>query len=129
MVCRNASSAGVRGSFRRKGVRIQEEVERIEDGHLRDQIDLDREHPGRLREDEPRAIIALRILLPVDEMLGGLHPERITENGGAAMRGRLEPHRLRPQHDRAVVAIGGAMKKGDVEGHEMGSGKVGAFSP
>jgi hypothetical protein len=94
------------------GRRVQEKVKGVQDGHLGDQVHLDREHPGRLREDQPRAVVALRILLPVDEVLRGLDLERIAQDGGPAMGGRLEPDRLRPEHD-ARSGRSGRMSCGD----------------
>ncbi|MGY4290978.1 hypothetical protein ACVWXO_010244 [Bradyrhizobium sp. LM2.7] len=51
------------------GIRLDEEVERIDHGHLRREIDLDLQLRGLLREDVARQPIALRILLPVHEMV------------------------------------------------------------
>ena len=53
------------------GRRLEEEVERIVDRHLRHEIHLDLELLGLLREDEPREVVRLRILLPIDEMFAG----------------------------------------------------------
>jgi hypothetical protein len=47
------------------GVRLQEEVERIDDGQLRHQVHLHREVPHALRKNHSRQIIAMRVLLPV----------------------------------------------------------------
>ncbi len=52
--------------------RLEEEIERIEDRHLRDQIHFDGELGGRFGKDEAREIVGLRILLPVDEVVLGL---------------------------------------------------------
>ena len=50
------------------GERFQKKVEGVVDGHLGDQIDLDPEQIGLVREREPRDVVVLRILLPVQEM-------------------------------------------------------------
>ena len=56
----------------RKGlrVRLEEEVERVEHRHLGDQVHLDAQLVGLLREHEAREVVSLRVLLPVDEVLG-----------------------------------------------------------
>ena len=50
------------------GERLEKEVERVVDGHLGDQVDLDPEQIDLLGEREPRDVVALRILLPVQEV-------------------------------------------------------------
>ena len=60
---------------------LDEEVERIEDRHVGDEIDLDLELGRRLREDEARQPIAVRILLPVHEMIGRGDLQRIAQDG------------------------------------------------
>ena len=50
-------------------VRLDEEIERIDHGHLRREIDLDLQLAGLLRKDKARQPVALRILLPVHEMI------------------------------------------------------------
>jgi hypothetical protein len=59
------------------GVRLKEEIEGIDHRHLGDQIDLDPELAGFLREHQARQVIALRVLLPVDEVL---FPDRPSGN-------------------------------------------------
>ena len=59
------------------GVGFDEEIERIDHRHLGDEVDLDAEFVGRLRKHQPRQPIAVRILLPVDEMLGRRDLQRI----------------------------------------------------
>ena len=51
------------------GRRLQEKVERVDDRHLGDEIDFDRQLCGRFGKYEPRQKIAVRVLLPIDEML------------------------------------------------------------
>ena len=53
------------------GVRLKEEIEGIDDRHLGHQIDFDPEFARLLREDQPGQVVALWILLPVDEVLFG----------------------------------------------------------
>jgi len=89
------------------GVGRQEKIKWIENRHLCDQIDFDFQFPGRLREHQPRKIVGLRILLPIDEVLGWRHGQRIRQNAGAAMRRRPKSHDLRAQVHRSVVPIVG----------------------
>ena len=65
------------------GRRLQEEVERVQHRHLGDQIDLDAERRGLVGEHQPRKIVGLRVLLPVDEVGGGLDAHRIAQDARA----------------------------------------------
>ena len=112
---------GLRGIVRKGkllGSRLQEEIERVVHRHLRHQVDLDRELPRRLRENQPREVVALRILLPVHEVRLRLDPQRVTQDRRPAMRRRSQPHDLGPQPDQPVVGIGSLVVEGDVDGHE-----------
>ena len=53
-----ACSAPLVGERKLLGVRLEEEVERIEHRHLGDQVDLDAQLVGLLREDQPREVVA-----------------------------------------------------------------------
>ena len=48
---------------------LQEEIEWILDRHLDHQIDLDIQPLHRLGKHQPRKVVGLRILLPIDEMV------------------------------------------------------------
>ena len=87
------------------GFGLEEEVERIDDRHLGDEIDLRRELAGLLREDDPGEVVAERILLPVEEMPGRVDAQRVAQDRRAAVRRRPQPDDLRPQRRRAVVAV------------------------
>ena len=50
---------------------LEEEVERIAHGHVRDEIDLDEKPAHLLRKDDAREEIAVRILLPIQEVAFG----------------------------------------------------------
>ena len=50
------------------GVLLEEEVERVDDRHLGDQVDDDVQLGGALREDQPGQVVAVGVLLPVDEV-------------------------------------------------------------
>ena len=98
-------------------VRFEEEIERVEHRHLRDQIHLDQELAGRFRENEPGEVVGLRILLPVDEVLLRRDAERVAQDAGAAVRRGPQPDDLRPERDGPVVAVVRPVVEGDVNGH------------
>ena len=74
---------------------FHEEVEGIDNRHLRDQIHFDGEVFGRLRKDQPSQPIAVRVLLPIDEVPLRLNFERVAQNRRPAMRRRAKPDHLR----------------------------------
>ena len=63
----------VLGIFERPGLRalLDEEIERIVDRHVGDDVDLDLQFVDEFREDVAREPVAVRILLMVHEMVGG----------------------------------------------------------
>src|SRR5690606_2230120 len=50
-------------------------------------------------------VVALRVLLPVDEVLARPDLQRIRKDARAAVRRRAQAHHLRAEVDRAVVAV------------------------
>ncbi|CAM5190161.1 hypothetical protein BTHI11S_02507 [Bosea thiooxidans] len=87
------------------GLRRDEEVERVDDRQLGDEIDLDAELADRLGKDEARQPVAGRVLLPVHEMLRGRDLQRVAFDPGPAVRRRPQPHGLGAERDRPVVAV------------------------
>ena len=57
------------GERKTVGVGLDKEIERIDHGHLRREIDFDLELGGLFGEDKAREPVALRVLLPVHEMV------------------------------------------------------------
>ena len=53
-----------------------------------------------LREDEPGQVVAVRVLLPVEEVVGRRDLQRVADDRRAAVRGRAEPDDVRRQPDR-----------------------------
>jgi hypothetical protein len=96
---------------------LQEKVERIVDGHLRDEVHLEAERFHRIREGEPREIVALRILLPVHEVACGVDLQRIRQDARPAVRRRPQPHDLGRQADPAIVAVVGDVIQRDMNRH------------
>ena len=100
---KRAQFAGERGVVSERillGVRLEEEIERIEDRHFGDQVDFDEELGGGLREDQAREIVALRVLLPVDEVVlrAGSSANR-TGSGVRQCGAGRKPHDLRAESD------------------------------
>src|SRR4030095_10288174 len=71
--------------------RLEEEVERIEDGQLGNQVDLDTQLARLLGKHHTRQVIAVGILLPVDEMRRRPHAERVAEDRCPGVRRRTQP--------------------------------------
>ncbi len=99
------------------GIGLDEKIEWIDDRKFGGQIDLDLELRYAFRKHEPRLPIAMRILLPVHEMIRRRHLERIGGDLCPAVRGRAQPDGLRLQHDRPVVFVVGNMMDGGGNGH------------
>ena len=93
------------GERKTVGIGLDEEIERIDHGHLRREIDLDLQFGGLFREDKARQPVALRVLLPVHEMIGWRDLERIAQDRRAGMRRRAQPNGLRAEVDRTVVFV------------------------
>jgi hypothetical protein len=93
------------GERKAVGGRLDKEVERIDHRHLGREIDLDLEFGGLLRKHEPRQPIALRILLPVDEVVGRRDLERVAQDRRAGVRRRPQANGLRTEVDRTVIFV------------------------
>ncbi len=102
---------------------LDEEVERIIDRHVGDDVDLDLQFVDQLREDVARQPVAVGILLDVDEMLGGRDFQRMRDYARPALRRRPEPDDLRAQRDRPVVFIVRQVMDCGLNGHR-GAGRV-----
>ena len=100
------------------GLRLQEEVERVQDRHLGDQVDLDAERVGLFGKHQAGEIVGLRILLPVDEVADRFHPHRIREHARTRVRAGAQTNDLWPERDRAVVAIVRDVVQRDMDGHD-----------
>ena len=87
------------------GIGLDEEVERIDHRHLRREVDLDLELRRLLGKDKTRQPIALRILLPVHEMVCRRDLERVAQDRRARMRRRAQANGLRAEVDRSVVFV------------------------
>ena len=101
-------------TFRR---RLEEKVEGIDHPHVGHEVDSDREPVGLFGNHHASEEIALGVLLPVEEMGGGLDLERIGGDGSTRVRGRAQPHHLRSERNAPVVAVFRAMVEGDLYAH------------
>ena len=99
------------------GIGLDEKVERIDDLHVGEEIDGDGEFAGLLRKDVARQPIAVRVLLPVHEMLRRRHRKRVARNPRAAVRRRPQPHGLRAETDRPIVGVTGGVVEPDEDRH------------
>jgi hypothetical protein len=95
----------------------EEEIEGIVDRHLGDQVDLDAQLARLVGKHQTREIVRLRILLPVDEVIGRRHAQRIAQYAGTAMRRRPQPHDLRAQAHETIVAIMGQVIERNMDRH------------
>ena len=77
------------------------------------------ENSAVFSENEPRDPVAVRVLLPVHEMLGRRHIERIARNARAAMRRRPQPDELRAEPDRPAILVAGGMVEVDQDRHRI----------
>src|SRR5262249_47192134 len=85
--------------FERIGLRVafDEEVDRIDDLVLKDEIDQDLKRPHFFWKDATRLPIAERVLLPVQEMAAGRNLERVRLNRRTRVRRRPQPNDLRTE--------------------------------
>ena len=105
------------GERKRLRVRLDEEIERVDDGHVGDEVDDEFEVPRALREHQARDPVPVGILLPVQEMLRGFDFERIADDGRPAVRRRTQTHFMRRKRDEAVEFVPGAMLERDADRH------------
>ena len=98
-------------------IRLDEEIERVDDRHVGDEVDRDVERRGRLGEHEPRDPVSVGVLLPVEEVLCRSDVQRITEHRRAAMRRGPQPDFVRRQLDRPVEAVGRPVLQRDADRH------------
>ena len=79
------------------GFGFQEEVERVDRRHVGDEVDRDVEMRDPLGEHHAGQVVALRVLLPVEEMRLRLDLQRVGQDRRAGMRRRAQPDRLRAE--------------------------------
>ena len=115
--CSSRSSDGVVRKRNVLGVRLEEEVERIVDGHFRHEVDLDPQLLDLFRERDARDVVALRVLLPVEKVTGWRDALRVRQDRRPAVRRRPQANELRRQSDCSVVLVLRHVPKRDMDAH------------
>ena len=115
------------------GVFFNEEIEGVDDRHVGHQVDREVEHVGFFLEHETADVIAVRVLLPVDEMVLRLHRQRVRQDRCARMGGRAQADFVWRQIDQTVVAVTGLVVQRDTDSHaeclfDVGAAGAGAIS-
>jgi hypothetical protein len=98
------------------GVALDEEVEGIDHRHVGGEIDHDFKLVGALGEYQPRDPVAVRVLLPVQEV-GRLDVERIAEDRRPAVGRRPQPDFMRSEIDEPIELVGGSVLERDADCH------------
>ena len=96
---------------------IQEEIERIVDGHFSDHLDLDFHLEHRIGKNHPGIPVRKRILLPMQEVLSPGDLLGIAKNGGPAMRCWPQSDHMRSMTDSRVIGVVSDVSQGNVDGH------------
>ena len=96
----------------RRCIRLDEKIERVDHHHLGGHVDRNAELGRRLGKDDARQPIAVRVLLPVDEMGRRRHFHRITRDACPRVRRRPQADYMGTQNDRFGIAIRGDMIEG-----------------
>ena len=97
---------------------LKKEIEGVEHRHFNHDIDRDLEFRRGLWKHQACLVVGEGILLPVDEVLFGLDPQRIREDATAAVGGGAQADDLGPQLDRSVVVVFGDVVKRGMDRHE-----------
>ena len=104
------------------GIGLDEEIEWIDHTHVGRQVDDDVERRGGLGEDEPCDPVAVRVLLPVEEIRVRRDVQRVAEDQRTAVRRRAQPDLVRRECDRPVESVRCAVMQRDADGHQDQSG-------
>ena len=107
------------------GIFLDEEVERVDHLQICDQADRDGQCAGPGRKDQPGEEVPEGVLLPVHEVVGGLHLHRVGLDRSARMRRGPEPDHMRIDLDEAVERVAGAMLQGHLDTHNRQSHHTG----
>ncbi len=98
---------------------LQEKIEGIDNRHVGYQIDLDFKPARGFRKHQPRDVIAVGVLLPVDEVLFRRHLQRVRQDRGARVGGGAQAYHMRGQGDVAVVVITGFVMQCNPDCHVL----------
>ena len=111
-----AQAAGV-GKGHLLGIGFEEKIEGVVHRHFQQQFNRDLELARGLLKHQPGLVVGKRVLLPVDEVRGGLDALRVGQHLGATVWGRTQAHHLRAQVDQAVVAVVRGVAEGNLDRH------------
>ena len=93
--------------------RLQKEIKRVDDRHVGHQVDLDHQFSGGLGEHQAGLVIALRILLPVNQVCAGMDIQRVAVDRRTAVGSWAQADRMGPEFDRSIVLIGCLVLQGN----------------
>ena len=99
---------------------LEEEVEGVDRHQVGHEIDGQHQLAHRLREHQPGEMVALRILLPVEEMVRGRDGEAVAADPRAAVGGGPQPDHVRGEPHRPVEGVARAVLEGDADRHGGG---------
>ncbi len=100
------------------GALLDKKIEGVDRRHVGGEFNLDLEFIGLFRKDESGLEIALRILLPVDEVVLRGDFEDVIEDRRPAVDGGTEADNLRSERNGFLVAVVGDVSKCGVNGHD-----------
>ncbi|MNH95825.1 hypothetical protein D3C73_484780 [compost metagenome] len=103
------------------GLFLDEKIEGVVDRHVGDKIDLDLEFRYRVRENEPREIVAVGILLQVYKMVFRRDLQRMRQHFRARMGGGFQADDLGSEADGLVVFVMGEMIDACLDRHAVPS--------
>ncbi len=101
---------------------VDEEIERVDDRHVGHQVDSDLELARLLRKHQARHPVAVRILLPVEEVLRRLDAQRVAVDGRAAMRRGPQSHLVRRHPHGPIERVERPVVQRNLDGHSSQSG-------
>ena len=96
---------------------LDKEIERVVDGHVSGQIDLDLQLAHGLGKDIAGQPVAVRVLLVVHEVIGRADLQRVRHDPCPTMRRRAQADDLRSKADRAVILVMGQVMNAGKDGH------------
>ena len=96
---------------------LKEEVEGVDRHEVCHQVDRQRQFSGFLGKHQTGDMVALRVLLPVEEVLLRLDGKGVAGDPRAGVACRLEPYHMRPERDVAVKAVRGAVMQCHTDRH------------
>ena len=101
------------------GLGLEKKIERVDDRHFGDEIHREREDGRLFRKRQAGEEVTLRILLPVDEVVRWLDPQRVAADGRATVRRRPQPYDLGRQGHGPVVPVDRLVVQGDANAHGL----------